>query len=61
MRREGGSEGGSEGGEEESRGLTKFNASNDQSLNLGSCADVVVHPCQNWNEFQLHLHWRCQT
>ena len=43
------------------RGLTKFNASNDQSLNLGSCADVVVHPCQNWNEFQLHLHWRCQT
>ena len=51
--------GGSEGGEEESRGLT--NASNDQSLNLGSCADVVVHPCQNWNEFQLHLHWRCQT
>ena len=52
-------EGGLEGGEEESRGWK--NARIDQSLNLGSCADVVVHPCQDRNEFQLHLHWRCQT
>ena len=36
-------------------------ASNNQSLNLGSRTDVVVHPCQNGNEFQFHLHWGCQT